>query len=183
MGIIGKDFKYKKIENFLSKDELELANYYMLLKHKKNQQSFDLMQSNNYDSYFYEDPFAESLLMLKLPLMEKQTGLKLFPTYSFTRFYSYNAELEKHTDRPSCEISVTVMFGSDGTKWPIYMENTPIEMKPGEACIYMGCDIEHYRKPFIGDWHSQAFLHYVNQNGPNAEYKYDKRDTLRNPEV
>jgi hypothetical protein len=47
----------------------------------------------------------------------------------------------------------------------------------------MGCDIEHYRKPFIGDWHSQAFLHYVDQNGPNAEYKYDKRDTLRNPEV
>ena len=170
MGIIGKDFKYKKIKNFLSKDELELANYYMLLKHKKNQKSFDLMQSNNYDSYFYEDPFAESLLMLKLPLMEKETGLKLFPTYSFTRFYSYNAELEKHTDRPSCEISVTVMFGSDGTKWPIYMENTPIE-------------IEHYRKPFIGDWHSQAFLHYVDQNGPNAEYKYDKRDTLRNPEV
>ena len=37
----------------------------------ENPQSFDLMQSNNYDSYFYEDPFAESLLMLKLPLMEK----------------------------------------------------------------------------------------------------------------
>ena len=63
------------------------------------------------------------------------------------------------------------------------MENTPVEMKPGEACIYMGCDLEHYRKPFTGDWHSQAFLHYVNQDGPNAEYKYDKRDILRNPEV
>ena len=131
----------------------------------------------------YSDVAMDTILSLLTDKMNKETGLKLFPTYSFTRFYSYNAELEKHTDRPSCEISVTVMFGSDGTKWPIYMENTPIEMEPGEACIYMGCDIEHYRKPFIGDWHSQAFLHYVDQNGPNAEYKYDKRDTLRNPEV
>lgn len=71
--------------------------------------------------------------------------------------YTYNSELTPHKDRPSCEISVTIMFGSDGTKWPIYMKDTPVELSPGDACIYLGCEIEHYRKHFTGDWHAQAF--------------------------
>ena len=68
------------------------------------------------------------------------------------------------------------MFGSDGTDWPIYMGNKPIHMKSGDACIYLGCKLSHYRKPFEGDWHAQCFLHYVDKNGPYAEYKYDKKD-------
>ena len=40
--------------------------------------------------------------------MEKETNKKLLPTYAFWRTYTKFAVLEKHTDRPSCEISVTV---------------------------------------------------------------------------
>ena len=96
-------------------------------------------------------------------------------TYSFARLYTYNAELKPHTDRPSCEISVTVMYGSSGESWPIYMGDKPVELNPGDACIYLGCEVNHYRKNFTGDWHSQAFLHYVDKNGPHASYKFDKR--------
>ncbi len=62
------------------------------------------------------------------------------PTYAFTRFYTYNAELVKHTDRPACEISVSVMWDSDGTKWPLYVDGNPVDMKPGDAVIYLGCE-------------------------------------------
>ena len=174
MGTI-RNFKFKVVKNFLDKQELEIANTYGLLKHKNNIQFFDTHQNNNGDSSFYTDTLSETFLLKKLDLMEKETGLKLHPTFSYFRIYTYNAELTPHTDRPSCEISVTIMYGSDGTEWPIYMEGKPIIMKPGDACIYLGCEVEHYRKNFTGDWHTQAFLHYVDQNGPFKDYKNDKR--------
>jgi hypothetical protein len=89
--------------------------------------------------------------------------------------YTVNADLKKHKDRPSCEVSVTVMIGSDGIKWPIYMEGTEINMEPGDAAIYLGCEIEHWREEFKGDWHAQTFLHYVDKNGRNKEWVKDKR--------
>lgn len=169
-----KELKYKIIKNFLTKEETELAKKYMIIKHNNNRVDFDFVQNNNSDTIFYKDPLGEALLLNKKELMEKETNLSLFPTYSFTRLYTYNSELKPHKDRPSCEISVTVMLGSDGTEWPIYMEEKPINMSPGDACIYLGCELQHYRKNFTGDWHAQCFLHYVDQNGPFADYKYDK---------
>ena len=120
----------------------------------------------------------QSLLLKKVPLMEKETGLKLFPTYAFWRLYTLLSELKSHKDRPSCEVSVTVMLGSDNTPWPIFMEDQPVDLNPGDACIYLGCDLKHWRKPFQGDWHLQTFLHYVDQNGPYAEYKFDKQESI-----
>lgn len=183
MGTLKKDFQYKLVKNFLTPEEAELAKTYTLLKHNNNFNSFDNIQNNNGDTHYYADELAETFLIKKLPLMERETGLKLFPTYSFMRLYTYNAELKPHKDRPSCEVSVTVMYGSDGTQWPIYMEDTPVNLETGDAVIYLGCELNHYRKNFEGDWHAQAFLHYVDQNGPYADFKYDlkNRDGLNPP--
>ncbi|MGA7235113.1 MAG: hypothetical protein WBY44_05520, partial [Bryobacteraceae bacterium] len=41
-----------------------------------------------------------------------------------------------------------------------------------------GCDCYHWREPFAGNHLAQVFLHYVDQNGPNTEWKYDKRSRL-----
>ena len=172
--MIRKDFKYKKIKNFLTKDELELFTKYMIIRHKWNINNFDFKQ-DQWDTCFYTDPLSESLLLTKQQLVEKETGIELFPTYSFTRMYTFASNLKEHSDRPACEISVTVMLGSDGTPWPIYMEDTPILLEPGDACIYLGCDLKHRRDEFEGDWHSQVFLHYVDKKGPNAKEKFDGR--------
>ena len=94
-----KNKKYKLVKNFLTKEELELAKKYILMRHKLNRSEFDFAQNNNSDTIFYRDPFCEALLYNKLELMEKETNLKLFPTYSFSRLYSYRADLKKHRDR------------------------------------------------------------------------------------
>ena len=117
----------------------------------------------------------ESLMISKLDLMQKETGLDLLCTYAYWRMYTLNAALEKHKDRPSCEISVTIMIGSDGKPWPIFMDGTEINMEPGDAAIYLGCDVEHWREEFKGDWHAQTFLHYVDKNGSFTEFAKDKR--------
>lgn len=167
--------KYKKVKNFLSEEEKKLLTDYCRIKHRINFNSFDFLQSDNGDTFFYADPLMESLMVNKIGLMEKETGLELLPTYAFWRMYTVNADLKKHTDRPACEVSVTVNIGSDGTKWPIYMDGIEINLEPGDAVIYLGCEVEHWREEYTGDWQAQTFLHYVDKNGKNREWFKDKR--------
>ncbi len=173
--IIGKDFLYKKIKGILTFNEIVLLKDYCILKHKTNQKNFDNFQNNNGDSMFYGDALMTTLLQQKTILMEYHCGKSLWPTYAFWRMYSKYAELLPHTDRPSCEISVTINIGSSGETWPIFMDGDPIELEPGDGAIYMGCKIKHWREEFKGDWSSQVFLHYVDKNGPFSEYKWDKK--------
>lgn len=166
---------YKVIKNFLTQEEVDLLTHYTRMKHRLNMTEFDVLQNDQGDTMFYGDPATDSLMLNKLKIMEKETGLELYPTYSFWRMYSYLADLKKHTDRPSCEISVTVKINSCGTKWPIYIKGVEIDLENGDGVIYKGCEVEHWREEFQGDWHSQTFLHYVNKKGPNAEWIKDKR--------
>jgi hypothetical protein len=177
MGMLGKDFKYKIIKNFLTESEVELANKYFTMKHRSNIDKFDEVQmsSSTQDSYWYGDPLAESFLLCKMKKIEEETKLKLVPTYAFARVYSYLAVLDKHKDRPECEISVTVMVGSSGEKWPIFMDGKELNLEPGDAAIYLGCEVEHWREEFLGDWHSQFFLHYTNKDGPYKDRIADGR--------
>jgi hypothetical protein len=129
----------------------------------------------------------DKLLEDLLPHFEKASGLKLFPTYSYARFYNtQDEELKVHRDRPACEISATLTLGFEGNVWSIYMgdnedksDSTKIDMEVGDAVLYRGCDKWHWRDPYKeGKWQAQVFLHYVDQNGPHAEWKYDKRESL-----
>ena len=128
----------------------------------------------------------DSLLEQLTPHIEQATGKKLFPTYAYARWYAPGDELKIHRDRPSCEISATITLGFEGNPWPIYMgydENkincNSIPMKVGDAVIYQGEKLYHWREKYVeGQWQAQVFIHYVDQNGPNAEWKYDKRPKL-----
>lgn len=133
----------------------------------------------------YADPAMESMLMYLLPIMEKNTGLKLYPTYSFYRVYRNGDVLKPHIDRESCEISTTVSFyySYDDSQytWPIIMDGKSIIMSPGDIVIYRGIELEHSRDAFAppgNDWHVQAFFHYVDAHGPHAEWKWDKRNAI-----
>jgi len=183
MGILKKDFKYKKVDSFLNQNEIDLCKYYLNIRHRINNTSFDepQMASSTCDSYWYADPLMEALLILKLKKMEEETGLELFPTYSFSRVYTYGAVLDKHKDRPSCEVSVTTMIGSSGEEWPIFIDGVKVNLKPGDAVIYLGCEVEHWREEFKGDWHMQSFLHYVDKNGPYSHFQLDERPLLGLP--
>ena len=176
MGTIGKDFKYKIIKNFLSKDEIDLLAIFCEIKHRTNLTHFDTVQSNNGDTMYYGDSIFDSLMLKKQQLMEKETGKKLLPTYAFWRCYTKYSILEKHSDRPSCEISVTVNIKGDGTAWPIFIEGTPLNLESGDAAIYLGCELDHWREEFKGDHQFQTFLHYVDAEGKNKEHYMDKRN-------
>lgn len=128
----------------------------------------------------YADPAMEDLLVRLHPRIEEITQLELFPTYSYFRVYKRGDTLQRHTDRFACEISVSINLGFDAAvPWPIWIEGpygrSRWELNPGDAVIYRGIDCPHWREAFDGESSVQVFLHYVNQHGPQAEWKFDKR--------
>ncbi len=106
------------------------------------------------------------------PTIEAIVGEELLPTYAYARLYSNGDELLKHSDRPACEVSVTIQLGrSHHYAWPIYMGGNRYDMAEGDGIVYRGCDVEHWREICNGptDYYSgQVFLHYVRKNGAHV---------------
>lgn len=137
----------------------------------------------------YSVPVFDSLLEQLLPNVELVCGKNLFPTYAYARLYSPDEKLDIHVDRPACEISATITLGFSGGVWPIFMGNedksqcSEIKMNVGDAVVYKGTDVHHWRDAYKeGEWQAQVFLHYVDADGPNAEWKFDKRAKLSHQE-
>ncbi len=129
------------------------------------------------------DVFMDGLLVDLLPGTEAISDLKLFPTYSYFRVYHRGDVLARHTDRESCEISLSLCLGYQGENpWPLLVEGpegaSSIELAPGDALLYRGIECPHWREALAGESHAQVFLHYVDQTGPYVEWKYDKRPGL-----
>jgi hypothetical protein len=136
----------------------------------------------------YGDKITDLLLEKMQAKMEALVGKNLLPTYSFFRFYPKGSGLKPHRDRPSCEYSASLCLYSDYTnlsklepdyQWPMFCDGTPLNTRPGDAIIYMGQKIKHWREPLRGKAQLQVFLHYINADGPYADkYKYDGRYAL-----
>jgi hypothetical protein len=207
--------KYTIIRKAISKDLASfLANYFCMKK-----QVYDTCRKANYISPFdhtlgiyepkneqipdtyshYADVAMETLMLKCQSVMEKATGLKLYPSYTYARLYKKGDELKRHKDRFSCEISTTMNLGGD--PWPIYLDPTntdiaeedvpykvignkgvKVDLSPGDMLVYRGCELEHWRKPFIGEECIQVFLHYNNSKTPGAQQNmFDKRPHLGLP--
>ena len=141
---------------------------------------------NTYSHYC--DIAMDTLLLKTQPIMEKHTGMKLIPTYSYSRIYKKGDVLHRHKDRYSCEISTTMNLGGDD--WPIYLEPSgkedmkgiKVDLKPGDMLVYSGCELEHWRNKFKGKECVQVFLHYNNRKTPGArDNMFDKRPHLGLP--
>jgi hypothetical protein len=111
----------------------------------------------------------ETLQEFLWPTIEQITQQELIPTYSYARLYSNGDVLDRHTDRPACEVSVTIqLYRSHDYSWPIHMGSNSYELNVGDAVIYPGEDIEHWRNECKGPqgyYSGQVFLHYVRKNG------------------
>jgi len=150
----------------------------------------------------YNIPIYRELHFQVKKYLEDNLGVDLHPTYFYDRFYSPGQQLYRHSDRPACEISVTLQISSShpDNVWPIWFNKADgtdagIVMNDGDAAVYKGCEREHWRDPLpsgynaakklwmktrnIPDdtYHHQIFLHYVDANGPFCHHAKDKGGT------
>ena len=135
----------------------------------------------------YGDLVFDTLLIGKTKQLSEITQINLVPQYSYHRLYTKGTELERHRDRESCEISVTLCLGYESHyNWPIWFEEKSgekisVTLNPGDMVIYKGVELDHWREPFQGKNHAQVFLHYNDKNGPYGHQKFDGREVLGVP--
>lgn len=195
---------YLIVKNAISKELALFLQNYLIVKEQVFKtftntkfispfnQTFGFLENNNQQvpgSFCtYGDVTLDTLLLKLHLLMEKKTGLKLNPSYSYSRNYKKGDELKRHKDRFNCEISSTIFLGGD--KWDIFLEPSGKEGKKGlrvsfelgDMLIYKGHQMEHWREPFKGKECFQVFLHYNNIKTKNAkEHIFDKRPHLGLP--
>ena len=137
---------------------------------------------------WYGDAIMESLLEALLPRLEIETGIALYPTYAYFRVYKHGDVLKRHTDRPACEVSVSLSLGYTGNEsWPIWIEQAgdgkSVALEPGDALVYKGVQLPHWRDSFSGERAAQVFMHYVDRDGPFQEWRMDKRSSMASTPV
>ena len=190
------------LKKTISEELSSFCYQYFLLKRQVAKTLFEGKHISPYTEYFgswgdtqvpetyshYSDIVMETLLIKILPIMEKETGLKLNPNYSYARIYKKGDILKRHKDRFSCEISTTLNLGGD--PWPIYLEPSgkeglkgiKVDLTSGDMLVYKGNVLEHWREPFKGTNCAQVFLHYNDlKTKGSKENIYDRRPHLGLP--
>tara|TARA_R100000734_G_C3318576_1_gene112909 strand:- start:2163 stop:2765 length:603 start_codon:yes stop_codon:yes gene_type:complete len=194
------------IKNFLPEQILNLCRSYLYIK-LNNKTTFTVDPSTDSLVVDYADYLMETIMDMSTPVIEQNVGKKLWPTYSFLRVYGKGSDLKPHTDRDSCEYTVALCLGSDPEDKPYdiflgeqdsssdykhidvdtkkltaYKIENKYAMKLNDALIFQGQDKEHWRETCTHDHFITVFLHYVDQEGDLADYKFDKRKFLGQPE-
>ena len=190
-----------KFDGFLNRDMADFLYGYVLLSkrrlevekenglsetHQHMYGTFDDSQALG-DYSKYGDLVFDTLLIGKTKQLSEITQINLVPQYSYHRLYTKGTELERHRDRESCEISVTLCLGYESHyDWPIWFEEKngekiSVTLNPGDMVIYKGVELDHWREPFQGNNHAQVFLHYNDKNGPYGHQKFDGREVLGVP--
>jgi hypothetical protein len=168
---------YLYVPEFISKDEAQsLAKEFKAHSEKFGLQG-DIQAPNSSTMYDFM-PFVR-LLVEKVPEATALLGEKVLPTYTYARVYKHGSVLERHRDRPACEISFTINLGKD-VDWPIWFQRpdgseTFVELNNGDAVLYLGCQSDHWRTKFEGQEYTQLFMHYVRSYGSKSWAYFDKQ--------
>lgn len=168
--------------NVVSRDVLDIAFRYYL-SYVSVEGYYDVRELNcAFDRY--ADALGEAMMPLVQRRLEAETGLKLLPTYSFARIYTTASKLSKHVDRGACEISATMTVGFKNSLalWPICVEHkgvsVPVELDVGDALIYRGMELPHWREKLPSGLWCQIFFHFVDADGSMTDHRYDGRGRM-----
>ena len=127
------------------------------------------------------------------PIVRDIVGRDLLPTYDYFRIYRQGDVCRVHSDRYSCEHSLSLTLGySDDRIWDLQIERresdpssrvdedfsgedfASIPMKVGDAVLYRGVQHRHGRTaPNPNRWSAHLFLHWVDRDGPYRDHAFD----------
>lgn len=172
------------IPNFFA---IFLREYFDTLKTNKKLENGDAQVSTS--ECVYGDPCYDTFMLLSSSLISKSIGIELLPTYTYARIYYNGSELLPHLDRKECEHSVSLFLGGEFEQtWPIWMLNKKVHkeprmiaLNPGDAVVYRGNLVHHWRDGFLGTSHYQLFMHFVEKNGEFENKLYDTRPYIGLP--
>lgn len=181
---------YEVVRNVISSDLCAFIDHGLELNKKLTYLNNQIDESSieYFDDYQCPNAFpsynliTNTLCLYLQQKIETVVEKSLFPTYSYSRIYYTGSTMREHVDRPSCEISASLCVSSDPTPWELWFKNdygeNSVILYPGDMIIYNGCLAPHWRNEYKGNRQSQIFLHYVDQQGKYADFKYDCREFI-----
>lgn len=152
--------------------------------------------------YGYAWPTLRGLHWGLTSIVQQAAGVALLPSYAYFRTYQQGDRCKVHIDRPSCEHSLSLTIGYvDGAPWALCigardwsieeMQAEPmaadfgdeafaaIAMQPGDGVLYKGVVRRHGRvSPNPNRWSAHLFLHWVERDGPNAQWAFDRQKVV-----
>lgn len=182
---------YVYVKELLTKNEVKL-----LETHIKEVLSHNLFPKTRYkglndiehiDYKILDDKKINTIGLLIKPMIEEICNDELISTYTFARMYKKGMDLIIHRDRHLCEISASCTISVDDEKNvnELYVnkerpkdenDGKRIKIGIGDAVIYKGMELWHWRKRIDNEWLIQIFFHYVKKNGEFANV--DKRSDI-----
>jgi hypothetical protein len=175
--------KYAVVRGFLSPDVCRLFARYVLLKAETGQMEEPDPRIPDAPR-LYGDAFSETLLLEKAPLIEKVVGCALWPSYSYVRLHAHGASMPAHQDRSPSEIGTSINISSD-RPWPLWFRvgdrDVPVTLGIGDAVVYAGRELPHWRESFEGREQVQCMLFYVRKDGECAVHRFDGREAIGLP--
>lgn len=198
--------RFVVLRDFIPKDVINLSlDSWKTIEHNDawNEAIFkrevDITQNSPKDSLNksqanYCTPMAVSLHRWLKNKLDNVIDMGLRETYSYTRKYERGAYLRAHTDRPSCEISVTICLDyqtDDNAPWKIWVQNDgnyvdmrdmdevfeisqglphrqrrgiPITLEPGDVLLYQGPNVIHWRDYLVGEYSYHMFMHFFSED-------------------
>jgi len=129
------------------------------------------------------------------PIASELTGADLLPSFDYFRIYPKGDICRVHSDRPSCEHSISLTLAySDGKPWNLQIGTRRVEqeapealdddfgdepfasiaMQPGDAVLYRGVRRRHGRiEPNPNGWSAHLFLQWVERGGAHMAHAFD----------
>lgn len=123
------------------------------------------------------DCTLDAMLIVLQHEIERVCGCALLPTYAYARLYWYGDSLPRHRDRAACQVAASIHLGASGGGAPTiwFSPDVAVAQRAGDAVIYLGDRIEHWREPFRGENFGQLFLNYVFAEGERRDLIHDGR--------
>jgi len=162
------------------------------------QRNSEILRQPALEVYGYQYSPMIQFLWGMTPVVSQLVGKDLLPSYNYFRVYQQGDFCYVHSDRPSCEHSLSLTLDySDGETWDFEIGKEPIDkvqptakdfgeapfatlgMRPGDAVLYKGVQRRHGRvKPNPNRWSAHMFLHWVDREGPYKHFAFDKRNVI-----
>ncbi len=152
------------IRDFFSAEEIQLMR--LQLETFKGPAGASLRVREDRELFFrkgaHNPPFFTNIHLMLVDRAGTIFGNAVKPSYVFVSMYDDERSVcPVHIDNADCRFTIDVCLNQKSV-WPLFINDQPYELNPGDAVCYSGTHQPHYREKIQpGNFCDLVFFHFV----------------------